>query len=101
MLLEARRVMALAFRGNGFRRFRGTLGCSLPALRDRFLGSLVVFILGRPLLSRLRVGLGLRLSEFCFGGRLRLDLVTAAFEDLQRHLELLRLERTEVQFARE
>src|SRR5437667_6009675 len=93
MSFDPERVVGLAFgrglRGRRFSRFDvvGPIG-----LR---------FVVLRPFVLPDGAGLGLRLLRLGLKPRLRSDLVAAALEDLEGHLELLRLKGPQVQFLRQ
>src|SRR5205809_110136 len=59
------------------------------------------FVVLRPFVLPDGAGLGLRLLRLGLKPRLRSDLVAAALEDLEGHLELLRLKGPQVQFLRQ
>src|SRR2546429_8129626 len=94
-------MVRLAFRG---RRIGWFCGCLWRCRSSDGLGLLVtcVLVVLRSFLPRGDdVGFGLRFLRPRLRHGLRRDLVAAALEDLQRDLELLRLERSQVELPRE
>src|SRR5437870_2699231 len=103
MPFRPRGAVSLALCGGRFGGLRrGSGRCRFPGGGLGVLLATGLLIVLRSLLPRGNdVGFGLRFLRPRLGSGLRRDFVAAALEDFQRDLELLRLERPQVELARE